>query len=153
MEGYMPYREKRETRFRKFMDKVSINAETGCMEWIGSTTHNGYGQVGYQGRLWTAHRAFWVFMGKPDPTGFDLDHLCRNRRCINPDHLEIVTRAENLRRGFIARGCKNGHPYIEENFSVVKRSDGRSELHRCKICHRARNKASKQRVKQRKSAP
>ena len=138
----MPYREKRETRLRKFMDKVSVNEATGCMEWTGSMLPNGYGQVGWRNRLWVAHRAFWVFMGNPDPTGFDLDHKCRNRKCINPDHLEIVTRSENLRRGFLARGCKNGHAYTEDGFSVVRRSDGTEEL-RCKICHRERNKRAK----------
>lgn len=143
----MAYREKRETRLRKFMDKVSIDPETGCMLWTGSMLPNGYGQVGWRNRLWVAHRAFWVFSGKPDPKGFDLDHLCRNRACINPDHLEMVSRSENLRRGFIARGCVNGHPYREDDFSIVNRSDGSQEL-RCKVCHRERNR----RAKQRKSA-
>lgn len=149
LEGlHMAYREKRETRLRKFMEKVSMNEETGCMEWVGAMLPNGYGQVGFRGKLWVAHRAFWVFMGKPDPGGFDLDHLCRNRKCINPDHLELVSRGDNLRRGFIARGCKNGHPYSPEDFSVVKRSNGIQEL-RCKVCHRERNRKAKQARKER----
>ena len=147
----MAYREKRETRLKKFMDKVSINEQTGCMEWTGSITNGGYGVVRYKGRLTVAHRAFWVFMGNPDPEGKDLDHLCRNRCCINPDHLEPVTRAENLKRGFVARGCKNGHPYNEEDFSIVNCSDGSQKL-RCKVCHRTRNKKSKANVRSKKSA-
>jgi hypothetical protein len=103
---------------------------------------NGYGQVGFRGKLCVAHRAFWIFSGMPDPGKNDLDHLCRNRKCVNPKHLEIVSRSENLKRGFLARGCKNGHKFTENDFSVVKRSDGTTEL-RCKICHRARNKKHK----------
>lgn len=144
----MAYREKRETRLRKFMDKVSVDKETGCMLWTGSMLQNGYGQVGWKGKLWVAHRAFWIFSGREDPGALDLDHLCRNRRCINPDHLEMVTRSENLRRGFISRGCKNGHPYNKEDFSEVKRSDGTTEL-RCKVCHRERNKRHKKNKKDR----
>lgn len=142
-DAFMPYIENYETRLKKFLDKVYYNPVTGCMEWTGSTLHTGYGQVGFRGKLQVAHRAFWVFMGNPDPEGFDLDHLCRNRKCINPAHLELVSRSENLRRGFIARGCKNGHEFSEDGFSTVHRKDGTTEL-RCKICHRARNKKAKQ---------
>src|SRR5690554_3794044 len=143
--------EAREKRLKKFLNKIHVDEETGCMEWTGYVMDNGYGQVGFRGRLWVAHRAFWVFMGNPDPGKNDLDHLCRNRKCVNPDHLEIVTRSENLRRGFIARGCKNGHPYNEKDFSIVRRSSGKEEL-RCKVCHRERNKAAKKRKQLRESA-
>jgi hypothetical protein len=140
----MPYVEKHETRMRKFMEKVSTDEATGCMNWTGSMLHNGYGQVGWRGRLWTAHRAFWVFSGNADPGAMDLDHVCRNRCCINPAHLRVVTRSENLRAGFLARGCKNGHPFRSDDFSTVRRSDGTQEL-RCKVCHRERNKRAKSR--------
>lgn len=138
----MPYQEIKERRIRRFHRRIRKDPDTGCWEWTGSTNSGGYGQSSYDGQPTTAHRAYWRCVVGPIADDMDLDHLCRNRLCVNPDHLEPVTRSENLERGYEARGCKNGHPFTEENMTVVNRTDGRT-FRRCKVCHRERNKRAK----------
>lgn len=73
----------------------------GCIEWHGMKNAAGYGAIGWQGRSWSVHRAMWTAKVGPIPTDDDwtVDHLCSNRACVNIEHLEIVTRTENARRG------------------------------------------------------
>ena len=139
----MPYRTIPENRKARFMARVEIR-ENGCWYWLGAINKTGYGVSSIDGQKTLAHRAFWIFENGQVPEGMDLDHLCRNRACINPEHLEVVTRSVNLRRGFEARGCRNGHKFNNEDFSIVHRSDGTTER-RCKVCHRANNKRVKAR--------
>jgi hypothetical protein len=88
-----------EDRFRERMQPTS----TGCILWTGHLNWNGYGRVTYKGRLAGAHRvAYEIFKG-PIPDGLQLDHLCRVRNCVNPEHLEPVTPSENTLRGYRAR--------------------------------------------------
>ena len=81
---------------QRFWEKV--HKTDLCWIWTGAKSV-GYGHFGTQQVLWTAHRYAWTRLVGPIPEGFDIDHLCRNRACVNPDHLEPVTRAVNLRRG------------------------------------------------------
>ena len=82
------------------IDAYGIDEATECWVWQGSRTWNGYGQgsfPGCQSRL--AHRYHYEREYGPIPAGMHLDHLCRNRGCVNPAHLEVVTNKENQRRG------------------------------------------------------
>lgn len=111
----------------------ALSRGDGCWEWIGFHDRLGYAriQVGRSG--WMAHRiAYETFIG-PIPDGLELDHLCRNRGCVNPTHLEPVTHLENMRRGLHANKtqCPRGHPYDAEN---TLHRDGRRW---CRICVRA----------------
>jgi hypothetical protein len=89
---------------------------SGCWLWAGTIEENGYGRVYHAGRVVQAHRAVWIESGLPLDASLELDHLCRTRGCVNPAHLEPVTRAENARRKAMAKThCNHGHPLSGEN--------------------------------------
>lgn len=104
----------------RFWAKV-VTAADGCMIWNGGKTLGGYGMFAakpaHRGTVQEmAHR--WAYEEKvgPIPVGFDIDHLCRVRACVNPDHLEPVTRAENIRRAAAFKtSCPAGHEYTPDN--------------------------------------
>src|SRR5688572_16860021 len=81
-------------RFRAKVDRTG-----GCWLWTASRILSGYGQVRFEGKNQRAHRVAYALVKGPIPEGLVLDHLCRVKHCVNPDHLEAVTQAENLRRG------------------------------------------------------
>jgi hypothetical protein len=98
---------------------------------------DGYGRFWWNGSKTTAHRFAFLAYGGKLAKGEEPDHLCRVRRCVNPDHLQAVTRRENLRRGntFVARNlamsaCKYGHPYSKENTYTYR------GYRRCRECNR-----------------
>lgn len=100
----------------RFWSKVDRPSLYSCWEWqAGLAARGGYGQYrGDAGVPKHAHREAWERMVGPIPEGRELDHLCRNPLCVNPDHLEPVTHAENMRRTRGTRPavthCRNGHP-------------------------------------------
>jgi len=100
-------------------DKIrALTRENGdCWEWIGVKTRDGYGKVTRRPRTWMVHRYVYETLVGPIPAGLTIDHLCRNRACINPAHLEPVTRKVNSERGSEAQRthCPQGHPYDEAN--------------------------------------
>lgn len=75
---------------------------SGCWIWNLSKGIGGYGQIRRNNKRYTAHRFFFETLNGPVPKGFELDHLCRNRACVNPNHLEVVSRQVNTQRGDIA---------------------------------------------------
>lgn len=137
---------------RRFFEKVEDKGD--CWEWAVGLMGGGYGQFHFDGKPNYAHR--WIYELVNGPVGSDLtlDHLCRNRKCVRPDHLEPVTRGENVLRGVgpsaiaaKATHCPQGHPYSGENLTVKK--DG---TRRCKTCHRERERTRRQRKSDQRAA-
>jgi transcriptional regulator with XRE-family HTH domain len=89
----------------RLAEKISVDAN-GCWIWRGRINGFGYGEIKYRERRLKAHRVSYEHHIGPIPDGLDLDHLCRVRPCINPEHLEPVTRRENIQRSYEARGFK-----------------------------------------------
>ena len=87
-----------EVRFWRYVEQRGE-----CWIWTASIRPNGYGEFRCNGRLTRAHRFAFEQMVGPVPEGLQLDHLCRNRACVNPEHLEPVTGSVNVQRGLAAR--------------------------------------------------
>src|SRR2546425_7676820 len=82
-----------------FRERHQVDPTAGCWIWLGTIAPNGYGHKWINGRVTSAHRAYFIhFRGEPHESSH-IDHLCRNTRCVNPAHLEEVTPSENHRRG------------------------------------------------------
>jgi hypothetical protein len=103
-----------------------------CIEWQRCRDRDGYGAKWADGRRVFAHR--WAFEQANGPLddGMTIDHLCGNRACVNPTHMEAVSSRENKRRSAIKATCKRGHPWSVEN--TLWERDGRR---RCKACRAA----------------
>lgn len=123
-----------ETRFWPKVNKTET-----CWEWTAYRGKNGYGQFGLAPKqLIYAHRYAYTLLVGPIPEGTEIDHLCRNRSCVNPEHLEPVIHAVNVQRGEGGKywsaktHCPRGHEYTEENTRTYQ---GRRW---CKMCDRIR---------------
>lgn len=90
-------------------DRIVIN-KNGCWLWQGNIAPNGYGLMRLRGAYMGAHRIAYEASKGILPTGFQIDHLCRIRHCVNPEHLEAVMPRENIARAYAARiSCRNEH--------------------------------------------
>jgi len=87
----------------KFWPRVDRGDMSGCWPWLAGINQYGYGILWHGGRNQMAHRIAYELLVGPIPSGLTIDHLCRNRRCVNPAHMEPVTREENSRRGAASR--------------------------------------------------
>ncbi len=117
--------------------------EYGCWEWTLSLNECGYGEILIDQERYLIHRLFYTVYKGNLVEGLVIDHLCRNRACCNPHHLEQVTQAENVKRGEAGKHfaekaklithCPQGHPYNEENTYYAKRKDN-GKSRQCRIC-------------------
>jgi hypothetical protein len=118
---------------------------TGCWEWPRARTL-GYGVVWFEGKLRRVHRIVYEHFVGPIPEGLEPDHLCRNRCCANFEHLELVTRQVNIRRGgnhYRERThCNYGHPFEGDNLFI--RENG---ARRCRTCKREASRRSEEKAR------
>jgi hypothetical protein len=128
--------------------KIDIDINTGCWNWRGNLNNKGYGYLNSHGKHYLAHRiSYELFVGEI-PEGLTIDHLCRNRRCVNPSHLEPVTLRENILRGenftaYQARQthCKRGHPLFGSNLYISLQGN-----RRCRTCDKMHQRLRCRRV-------
>ena len=110
----------------RFWEKVNKLGPNGCWEWLASKTKAGYGQFWLDGTMVYAHRVTYLAMVGPIPDGLQIDHLCRNRGCCNPAHLEPVTPKTNTNRGDAGKAfkakthCPKGHEYSDANTRIYQ---------------------------------
>ena len=122
---------------QRFWDKVEKT--DSC--WIWKAYSDPYGRFYYKNKTVKAHRfAYESLLGKI-PEGLETDHLCLNKKCVNPHHLEMVTKEENLRRNKgrkhkLQTYCINGHKFNEENTYI--RPDGHRN---CRVCDKLRQQS------------
>jgi hypothetical protein len=127
----------------RFWPKVDRQTEDACWNWTAAVFRGGYGLFRKDGRNHLAHRFAYELAKGSIPEGLHLDHLCRNRACVNPAHLEPVTNRVNALRGesFSAVNaakahCLNGHAFDEANTYTYP--NGHRE---CRACNAARQRA------------
>lgn len=124
----------------RFWSKV--NKTESCWLWEAYVTQAGYGQTHFEGKLQYAHRVAYSLTKGNIPKDMTIDHLCKTRACVNPAHLEVVTRGENTLRGNspaainrLKTMCKRGHPLTPDNIYVWRKMRG------CRQCKNIRQRA------------
>ena len=129
----------------RIADKIDDTGD--CWVWAAARHHpSGYGKVWWNQKTRYAHRVVWqILVGPIDTDG--LDHLCRERACVNPDHLEPVSNRENVLRGVGVTAvnakkthCPQGHSYDEANTATYR------NMRYCRTCHRERTRRRRART-------
>lgn len=120
--------------------KTIQHSSNGCWIWQGSVDSRGYGQLMSNSIVWRAHRFFYTNLVREIPPNYQIDHLCKIKLCVNPEHLEAVTQTENIKRSGAwnynktKTHCPQGHEYTNEN--TLFRQNKRT----CRICKKNRSK-------------
>lgn len=129
----------------RWTSKIRVDAATGCHVWTASKVTSGYGHIRLAGRIFYAHRVAYVAKTGADVVpGLTIDHLCRNRACVNADHLEAVTHRVNVLRGgspsaahAVKTHCPAGHELTDKNLTKVGLRRG---SRKCLTCSRERSR-------------
>lgn len=138
------------TILSRMATKFDIN-DHACQVWTGALNSKGYGCILYEGKVSLAHRVAWELQWGPIPDGLVVDHQCRERRCVNPAHLRLVTPKVNSLENSVGLSalnaqkthCPQGHRLEGENVRVDKRGK-----RVCKECHNAENRKARMKKKE-----
>lgn len=118
----------------RLFSRVTKDSNSGCWNWTGALSH-GYGLMAIgNGRQRLTHRLSYELLVGPIPTGLELDHLCKNTACLNPAHLEPVTRAENLRRSDSWGGRNSRKTHCPRGHQLIAGTDNGRVHRRCNEC-------------------
>lgn len=140
-------------------DRILVEPNTGHWFWLGALSRLGYGRIGVDGTQIGIHRYVYSHLVSPIPAGKVIDHICRVRNCVAPNHLRVVTPAQNAMEnsaGFCPRRaaadhCERGHPYSEGRNLIITKTGQRL----CRICRNVymRDLMRRRRVAQGYSSP
>lgn len=136
------------TAFNKVPQRIwqkVVATPSGCWLWTGALDRHGYGKTSFAGqRAALLHRVMYRLLVGPIPEGLTIDHLCRNRNCQQPAHLEAVTKRENTLRGVGSSArharqteCKRGHSFSDPANVISKKSKYGRPKRNCRLCHNA----------------
>lgn len=141
----------------RFHEHYEVNPATGCWDWTATVTDRGYGTIGEtvapgKSRSIYAHRLSYEMHHGPIPAGLVVDHVCDNRRCVNPDHLQLLTSKQNIlrssapeiRRRWLGQ-CIRGHDLNDPDNVYVRPDNGRKQCREC-IRVRWREKAAQRKA-------
>ncbi len=130
-----------------FFSRVNKSGPNGCWLWTGPKNKDGYGNHSENHKVVKAHRWSYEYHKTPIPEGMQIDHICRNRACVNPDHMEVVTKKENTLRSLAPTAinarkthCYKGHPFTKENTWISPEG-----WRYCKICKREQDRIKRER--------
>jgi hypothetical protein len=127
-----------QTKQAVILKKCTPEPSNGCWLWAGYVNERGYARLTYRGKIYRAHRfSYEAFVGEI-PEGLVLDHLCRERSCVNPEHLEAVTNKENILRGVgpSAKNAKKTHCPRGHEYAYTDKTGSRV----CRECERIRER-------------
>ncbi len=132
----------------RLWEKVDRKTDAECWRWLASLNKAGYGQFNIDNKMKRSHRVTYELLRGPIPEGLVLDHLCRNRWCVNPWHMEAITNVENVRRGahfWDPEKCPRGHEYTDENTA--------SDRHGYRVCLTCRRMLARERYRRNRTGP
>lgn len=152
MRRYKPIPQFTQPELDRFWERVEVHQPAGCWQWRGQVRKSDGYAVAHFHRLGTfqAYRVSYSLLIGPIPEGMTLDHLCRNRSCVNPDHLQVIDSVTNALRGYGTSAmnkrrthCIYGHPFTPENTYVTP---GRHRMRTCRICAKRRSAATTRKI-------